>query len=146
MNEIYSYDYTWLDWDDGKITICSGPVIINDEKKVLLHISSSTNKYQFIWGRLNDSESLQENVITRAAEVLWHPWISLVSETPLSIYGEIIRDWVKEKLVLFHYLARLDDENNIWTAEWKTLKEIEELSKNDMLSSNNILIAVKHFI
>lgn len=146
MNDIFSYDYIGLDKTDWKITICSGPVIIDQQWKILLHISSSTGKYQFIWGRLNDSESLQQNALSRGAEVLWHQDISLLSREPLCIHGEINRNWQVEKLVLFHYLAKLNDESSIWEAEWKTLEEIEDLQSKDMLSSENILIASKHFL
>jgi hypothetical protein len=146
MNNIFAYNYVGFEGETWKITICSGPVIINSEWKLLLHISSSTKKYQFIWGRLNDSESLQENALSRAKEVLGHSEISLILEAPLCIHWEILRDWKTEKLVLFHYKAKLTDESSIWDAVWKTLSEIKELEKQDMLSSKNVVIASKYFL
>ena len=144
MTEIYNFPYIWLDGSDGTMTLCSWPVIIHEDK-ILLHISDSTWKYQFIWGRLNDELSLKENALEKAEEVLWHRHI-ILWDTPLSIVWEIQRDERPETLVLFHYKAALTQLENIWKWEWKTFEEIEVLAKWDMLSSNNVVIASKYFL
>jgi hypothetical protein len=144
MTTLFNYPYIWLDESTGTLTHCSGPVVIH-ENKVLLHIWSSTWKYQFIWGRLNDTLSLRENAINTAEEVLWHRDITLEWE-PLSIIWEILRNGNPETIILFHYKAYLADINNIWSWEWKTLEEILNLEKQDMISSKNIIIASKYFL
>ena len=144
MTEIYNYPYIWLNGTPWTMTHCSWPVIIHEDK-ILLHISRSTGKYQFIWGRLDDELSHRENAIIRAEEVLWHRDI-ILEHTPLSIIGEIGRNTNTEMLILFHYKAALQNPENIWEWEWKTLPEIEQLAKDDMLSSENVLIASTHFL
>lgn len=144
MTELFKYPYIWLDNSTWTLTHCSWPVVIHKDK-VLLHVSSSTGKYQFIWGRLNDELSLKDNAITRADEVLWHRDITLEWE-PLAILWEIMRDEKPETIILFHYKATLTDANDIWEWEWKTLEEILQLEKQDMISSKNIVIASKYFL
>lgn len=144
MTTLFNYPYIWLDDSRWTLTQCSWPVIINEDK-VLVHISDSTGKYQFIWGRLSDEFSLKENAIATAEEVLWHRDITLQWE-PLSILWEIQRDWNPETIILFHYKATLADTNNIWKWEWKTLDEILQLEKKDMISSRNIVIASEYFL
>lgn len=144
MTELFKYPYIWLDEMIGTLTHCSGPVVIREDK-VLLHIWSSTWKYQFIWGRLNDNLSLRENAINTAQEVLWHRDITLEWE-PLAILWEITRDEKVETIILFHYKASLANTDNIWKWEWKTLEQIIELENKNMLSSKNIVIASKYFL
>lgn len=144
MTHLFSYPYLWLDGTQWTLTHCSWPVIIHDDK-VLLHIGASTGKYQFIWWRLDDTLSLQENAIIRAQEVLWHRNISLTWE-PLAIIGEISRDSRPETIILFHYKATINNASETGAWEWKTLDEILELEKQDMISSKNIVIASKYFL
>ena len=144
MTQLFNYPYTWLDGSSWTLTHCSGPVIVHEDK-VLLHIWSSTNKYQFIWWRLDDNLSLKENALKRAEEVLWHKNITLQWE-PFAILWEISRDEKPETIILFHYKATLADITAIWTWEWKTFEEILELEKQDMISSKNIVIASKKFL
>ncbi|MDA9129004.1 hypothetical protein N9J72_00825 [Candidatus Gracilibacteria bacterium] len=144
MTDIYNYPYIGLDGAEGVMTLCSGPVVIHEDK-VLLHISDSTGKYQFIGGRLNDKLSMRENALERAEAVLGHRDL-ILGDTPLSVIGEIERDGKIETVVLFHYKAVLTDLDHIGAGEWKTLDEIEQLSHENMLSSNNVIIASKHFL
>ena len=146
MTTIMSYPFSWLDWEAGKITHATWPVIIDTQNRILLHVSSTTEKYQFIGWRLDDTISMRENALARAEEVLWHRAVTLSCNDPLLIFWEIERNGDIEKLLLSHYKAKLNDENNIWDWEWKTLEEIQELANKDMLSSPNVLIAVKHFL
>jgi len=144
MATLFNYPYIWLDESQWTLTHCSGPVVIHEDK-VLVHIWSSTGKYQFIWGRLDDTLSLRENAINTAQEVLWHRDITLEWE-PLAILWEISRDNKPETIILFHYKATLSDVNKVWEWEWKTLEEILQLEKEDMISSKNIVIASKYFL
>ena len=71
MSIIFSHPYSDFTGHIGAFTISTGPVIVSkDGNKVLLHISSSTNKYQFIGGRLDDSLSFRENALMRTQEVV----------------------------------------------------------------------------
>lgn len=71
MSTIFSHPYSDFAGHNGGFTISTGPVIINQTgDTVLLHISSSTHKYQFIGGRLDDSLSFRENALVRAREVV----------------------------------------------------------------------------
>ena len=71
MSTIFSHPYSDFAGHIGAFTISTGPVIVNQsEDKILLHISSSTNKYQFIGGRLDDSLSFRGNALIRAREVV----------------------------------------------------------------------------
>ena len=146
MTEIFSYSSTDLNESPRKITICSGSIILSSEWRILVHISSSTQKYQFIWWRLDDTASLRKNAVNRAEEVLWHKNMILSDEDPLCVTWKVDRDWVSEDLILFHYRAKLEDEADIWATEWKTLEQLEELWGKNMLSSKNVLIASKYFL
>ena len=146
MTEIFSYSSTDLNESPRKITICSGSIILSSEWRILVHISSSTQKYQFIWWRLDDTTSLRKNAVNRAEEVLWHKNMILSDEDLLCVTWKVDRDWVSEDLILFHYRAKLEDEADIWAAEWKTLEQLEELWGKNMLSSKNVLIASKYFL
>lgn len=66
MTEFYKYYTKDFEGNDNKITIASGPVVINEEGKFLLHVSQNTGKYQFIGGRLDDKKSVIENAIFRS--------------------------------------------------------------------------------
>ena len=71
MSTIFSHSYSDFSGHIGAFTISTGPVIVSkNDAKILLHISSSTNKYQFIGGRLDDSLSFRENALMRAREVV----------------------------------------------------------------------------
>ena len=71
MSTIFSHPYSDFAGYIGAFTISTGPVIISQTgDTVLLHISSSTHKYQFIGGRLDDSLSFRENALMRAREVV----------------------------------------------------------------------------
>lgn len=146
MTTFFGYTYSDFSWNTWKITHCSWPVLISKENKILLHISSSTGKYQFIGWRLDDSLSLRENALEKAWEVLSQDNITLCENNPCVIIDEIKREWEVEKLILVHYKAELGNESEIWEAEWKSLEEVYELEKENMLSSPNVVIAAKYFL
>ncbi len=147
MSTIFSHPYSDFAGHNGGFTISTGPVIINQTgDTVLLHISSSTHKYQFIGGRLDDSLSFRENALVRAREVVWDNTITLTADDPTILIDTIVRDGRDEQIFLIHYRAHIEDEINIGEAKWFTLAEIESLHNNGNTSSPNILIASQHFL
>lgn len=147
MSTIFSHPYSDFAGHNGGFTISTGPVIINQTgDTVLLHISSSTHKYQFIGGRLDDSLSFRENALVRAREVVWDNTITLTADDPTILIDTIVRDGKEERILLIHYRAHIEDEINIGEAKWFTLAEIESLHNNGNTSSPNILIASQHFL
>ena len=147
MTTFFSYPFSDFHKQEWHITISTGPVIVNKVgDKVLLHISSSTLKYQFIWGRLNDSLSPQENARARAKEVIWETPLSFDEYPPILLLDTIERNGNHEKLLLIHYRASIQDEENIGEAEWFSFSEVESLHLEDKLSSPNVLIATEKFL
>lgn len=137
-------DFSGLQW---RITISTGPVIIDSYwLKVLLHISSSTGKYQFIWWRLDDNLSFRENALIRAQEVIGSNTIILNENNPTVLLDTIERDGKKENILLIHFKARIIDEVNIGDARWFTLDQIYDLRDQDIISSPNVLICSEYFL
>lgn len=130
-----------------KISINSGPVIIGEDGRFLLHISSSTRKYQFTGGRLDDSKSPKENAIFRPKKDIGLEVELIDNIDPLIIVDEIERDGEKEQMILIHYLAKLKNgfKPDLSKCAWFTLDEVKELEKNDNVSSPNILIGCEYF-
>ena len=147
MTNIFNYPAKNFKNQDIKISINSGPVIISKDGKFLLHISSSTGKYQFTGGRLNDSKSLKENAIFRPKEDIGLEVELIKNLDPLIIADEIVRNGEKEKLILIHYLAKLRDgfEPDLSKCAWFTIGEVKELENNNNVSSPNILIGCRYF-
>jgi ADP-ribose pyrophosphatase YjhB (NUDIX family) len=148
MPNLFSYPAKNFKNEDIKININSGPIIIGEDGRFLLHISSSTGKYQFTGGRLDDSKSPKENAIFRPKEDVGLEVELIESSDPLVITDEIERDGAKEKIVLIHYLAKLKDgfKPDLSKCAWFTLDEVKELEKKDNVSSPNILIGCKYFV
>lgn len=89
---LYSHPYSRFDGSTGQITIATGPVIVSkDREKVLLHTSTETGKWQFIGGRLDDSESIRSNALARAKEVVGDNVVRLLDLPPLVILDTIDR-------------------------------------------------------
>lgn len=147
MTTIFSYPYIDLTEVSGKITISTGPVIVSKAwDKVLLHISETTHKYQFIGGRLDDNLNFRENAIARAKEVIGNNVITLSDTDPLIIKGTIERDGHDEDIILIHYLGSICDEESIENARWFSLNEVILLDAENKTSSENIKIASEHFL
>jgi len=143
MTTLFSYPYKNFSENSGNITISTWPVVINHSKdKVLLHLSPTTGKYQFIWWRLDDSFSPRENALIRAKEVVKNNLVVLRENDPLVLFDTIIRDDKKEEILFIHYEASIKDENDIWDAIWMSLDQI----KNIQTSSPNVIIASKFFL
>jgi hypothetical protein len=147
MATIFSHPYSDFSGNTGRFTISTGPVIVNQAgDRILLHVSSSTRKYQFIGGRLDDSLSFRENALMRAREVVWDNPITLTMDDPTILIDTIIRNELEEMILLLHYKAHIKDESDIWETRWLSLTEIEELHDNWNTSSPNILIASRRFL
>jgi ADP-ribose pyrophosphatase YjhB (NUDIX family) len=147
MPNIFNYPAKNFKNQNIKISINSGPVIISEDERFLLHISSSTRKYQFTGGRLDDSKSPKENAIFRPKEDVGLEVELIENLEPLIIADEIERNGEKEKIILIHYLAKLKDgfKPDLSKCAWFTLDEVKELEKNNNVSSPNILIGCKYF-
>jgi hypothetical protein len=129
------------------MTISTGPVVVNKmNTKVLLHLSASTGKYQFIGGRLDDSLSFRENALYRAREVVGENLVIITHDTPTILLDTIDRDGEIETILLVHYKASIENETITWNARWFTIEEIETLHKDNQLSSPNILICSTEFL
>jgi hypothetical protein len=147
MSIIYSYPCTTLYSAPEKITISTGPVIIDKKKgKVLLHVSPDTGKYQFIWGRLDDTLNFRENALKRAQEVIGDNPITLDATEPLIIFWTIEKEGYEENILLVHYLGTIEHEEDIGEADWFSLDEIILLDAENKTSSENIRIASQHFL
>ena len=147
MSTIYSYPYTDFAEQSGKITLSTGPVIVNKEgTKVLLHLSETTHQYQFIGGRYDDTLNFRENALARAQEVIGENKITLSEKDPLILLGEIIREHNEEKIMLVHYLGSIEDEENIGKAQWFTHEEVTILDAENKTSSENVKIATDFFL
>lgn len=147
MPNLFNYPAKNFKNQDIKMSINSGPVIIGEDGRFLLHISRSTGKYQFTGGRLDDSKSPKENAIFRPKEDVGLEVELIDSSDPLIIADEIERNGEKEKLILINYLAKLRDgfTPDLSRCAWFTLDEVKELEKNNNVSSPNILIGCKYF-
>lgn len=147
MSIFFSHPYSDFSWEEGRMTISTGPVIIHsDTQRILLHISTSTGKYQFIWWRLDDAYSFRENALMRAREVVWENQITLAEAEPTVLLDTIIRDGIPEKILLIHYKASIQHEDDIHDAEWFTLEQIETLHQLEQTSSPNILFCSRYFL
>lgn len=146
MPDLYHYNSKNFANEDVTLTIASGPVVKNEEGKFLLHLSPSTEKYQFAGGRLDDAKSPQQTAIDKTFEDLGTK-ITLESNEPFVVADKIDRDGKKELMVLIHYLAKLEEGSTPNKGEfgWFSLDEISELEKQNKVSSPNVLIACKHF-
>ncbi|OGY92044.1 MAG: hypothetical protein A3B31_03805 [Candidatus Komeilibacteria bacterium RIFCSPLOWO2_01_FULL_53_11] len=134
-----------LDGTKCEITIASGPVIVNDEGKILLHRSPDTGKYQFTGGRLDDDFSPRANAKYRPAQDLGAEIELVAGVEPLIIQGEVGKG---KRVVLIHYLARLSDRENPLRGEykWCTLKEVRAMHAKGEMSSPNVLLATEFFL
>lgn len=63
-----AYDFNG---QEHQFTIATCPVVVDREnKKILLHIGTSTEKWQFIGGRYSDEATFRENAITHGKKEL----------------------------------------------------------------------------
>lgn len=100
MSEINKYPSISSNNKSKKITIASGPVIIEDNK-VLLDKHGNDTFWKFPGGKISDSESLQNTAIREAKEELGIE-ITLLDE-PI-IFSFESED---EYIILFHYPATI---------------------------------------
>jgi len=145
--ELFHFDASNFEGAQQKITIASGPVIFNEAGEVLLHRGHSNGKFQFIGGRISGDISIEQNVIQQAHDALGIT-IAIMNQTPFIVSDMIERDGKSEQLVLIHYAAEITagelDSEDEWG--WFSLDKINEMMKNDEISSPNILLASKHFV
>jgi hypothetical protein len=140
--DVYHIKGLTLAGKETRISLNSGPVIIDEDGKFLLHKADSTGKYQFTGGRLDDDFSLRANAKYRPAQDLGLAVRLVAGIDPLIIAGIIERDGAEEYTTLVHYLAEIDDRKQIrGDRQWFTLDEVRELDKKGETSSANVLLA-----
>jgi hypothetical protein len=139
-----------LDFNGGtrKLTISTGPVVMDHARnKILLHKSSTTLKWQFIWGRYDDSLTFRENALERAREIVGDNRVTLIdTEHPIILLDTMDMCGYEEQILLVHYSATIADEDDIWEAKWFSLDEIVMLDAKNETSSENVKIASEHFL
>jgi ADP-ribose pyrophosphatase YjhB (NUDIX family) len=147
MVDFYHYDAKDFNGGDLTTTIATGPVVINDKGDFLLHKAESTGKFQFSGGRLDENKNCKENAIYRPLEDLGVE-VELENREPFVVVDDIMRNEVKEVLILIHYLAKLKEGSKPMKGDfgWFSLANILELEKKGELSSPNIVLACRNFI
>ena len=141
---IPTFDFTG---EKSQFTIATGPVVINrTHDKVLLHVWESTGKWQFIWGRYDDTLTFRENAIKKAEEVIGNNHITLLESEPVVLFDIIDLHWYEEKTLLIHYKANIADETNIGLCQWFSLEEIRMLDAKNETSSENVKIISEQFL
>lgn len=134
---------------EQQFTIATCPVVVNSAgDKILLHIGTSTGKWQYIGGRYSDDVTFRENAILHGKKELGeNNELTLVDpENPTVLFDEIDLHWYEEKTLLIHYRAKIADENNIAESRWFTLDEIEILDAKFQTSSPNVRIIAEKFL
>ena len=141
MTDLYHFQGESSERSPTKLTIASGPVIIEDGK-VLLDKHGDDDFWKFPGGRMPDGVSIKENCILKAKEELGVD-IELLSN-PFLITLEKEQDGVKEYVLLVHYAAKRKNE------EISPREDIKEWAWHDLENlpedcAPNIESAVKHF-
>lgn len=134
---------------EHQFTIATCPVVVDQEgKRILLHIGTSTQKWQFIGGRYSDEMTFRENAILHGKKELGEGnEIMLIDpENPIVLYDIIDLHGYEEKTLLIHYKASVSDEENIGKAQWFTLDEILMLDAKNQTSSPNVRIVAEKFL
>jgi 8-oxo-dGTP pyrophosphatase MutT (NUDIX family) len=128
---------------DTRIIIASGPVIVEDNK-VLLVQHGDTDFWKFCGGKVEDySTSLVDNARREVKEEMGID-INILNETPCFWYTKKIKDGAEMDVILVHYVAERVDEvvagEDIRKWAWVSLETIEK----EHLAPN-ILPVLKHF-
>lgn len=142
---IPTLDFGWL---SSQFTIATGPVVVSSSNdKILLHKWESTWKWQFIWGRYDDTLTFRENALNKAHEVVWNNTITLLDkENPIVIFDTIDLHWYEEKTLLIHYKATIEDEEEIGECQWFSLEAIKMLDAKNETSSENVKMVSEKFL
>ena len=130
----------------SQFTIATSPVIINHTNtKIILEKGKSTEKWQCIGGRYEDTVTFRESALAHATEALGKDnTVTLTDAEPILIFDTIDLKGYEEKTLLIHYPASIRDEENIGHAQWWSLEEILLLdAKNETSSPNVRIIAEK---
>lgn len=141
-----AYDFNG---EEHQFTIATCPVVIDREnKRILLHIGTSTQKWQFIGGRYSDEMTFRDNAILHGKKELGEGnEITLIDpENPVVLYDIIDLHGYEEKTLLIQYLANVSDEENVGRAKWFTLDEILILDAKNETSSPNVRIVAEKFL
>jgi ADP-ribose pyrophosphatase YjhB (NUDIX family) len=125
-----------------KIIIASGPIIIEDNK-VLLVIQGEDNFWKFCGGKTREGETLQETAARRANEELGIE-IEILNEKPFIMHTTKETPEGKIDIILVHYLAKRVSEITSGTdiREWKWLP-LENLEKENL--APNVIPTLRYF-
>lgn len=141
-----AYDFTGR---EHQFTIATCPVVIDSSNsKILLHVGTSTTKWQFIGGRYSDESTFRENAITHGKKELGeNNEITLVDpKNPIVLFDVIDLHGYEEESLLIHYKAKISDEENIGKSKWFSLEEILILDAKNQTSSPNVRIVAEKFL
>lgn len=134
---------------EHQFTIATCPVVVDEKwEKILLHIGTSTQKWQFIGGRYSDEMTFRDNAILHGKKELEEGnEITLTDpENPVVLYDIIDLHGYEEKTLLIHYKAKVSDETKTGRAKWFSLAEIEILDAKNETSSANVRIIAEKFL
>lgn len=141
-----AFDFTGK---EHQFTIATCPVVVDqNSEKILLHMGTSTGRWQFIGGRYEDNATFRENAIAHGQKELGTGnQITLTDpENPVVLYDIIDLHGYEEKTLLIHYRASVSDEENTGKAKWFSLAEIEILDAKNQTSSPNVRIVAEKFL
>ena len=141
-----AYDFSGR---EHQFTIATCPVVVDSTgTKMLLHIGTSTQKWQFIGGRYSDEMTFRDNAILHGKKELGEGnEITLIDpENPVVLYDIIDLHGYEEKTLLIQYLAHVSDEENTGRAKWFSLEEILILDAKNETSSPNVRIVAEKFL
>jgi hypothetical protein len=149
MTVFFSIPCSDFSGQNTPLTIATGPVIIDHtHTKILLHKGKSTNTWQFIGWRYDDTLTFRENALFHAKSVVGSDiQISLDDEEhPLILLDTLDQRGYPETVLLIHYRAHINRESDLWDAAWFTLEEIRVLDAKNETSSPNIRIVSEKFL
>lgn len=141
-----AYDFNG---QEHQFTIATCPVIVDKTgTKILLHIGTSTQRWQFVGGRYSDEMTFRENAILHSKKDLGdNNTVTLTDpENPIVLYDIIDLHGYEEKSLLIHYKASLENEDDIKNSRWFTLDEILILDAKNETSSPNVRIVAEKFL
>lgn len=88
-----------------------------------------------------------ENALAHAkAEIASNTVTLIAPEHPVIVHDTIDLKGYEEKTLIIHYLATIADEENIGSARWFSLSEIEILDAKNETSSANVRIVAEQIL
>jgi len=128
--------------------VVAGPVIINEDGKVLLDRDEKDSFWKFCGGKQKDKEPFTKTAKRRAKEELGIE-IKIRSDRPFILPIKKEANEGTDEIILLHYIAdivggEIKPVEGIVDWKWFSIEELEELEKRKELGEN-IFPALKHF-